>query len=161
MIITWIGVDGSTYDVDKSTDDGTTWTSLEEDYALTETTDADGDLRDLYRVRTHGSAIWNPPFHGVADSTPERCTVYGYVRNPNGEPAEDVDVFVFIPKTRQYLLDAFYSSNEPYGTTTNSVGYWSIDLPISLVAQIKIPFAQVSETITVPDLTSVSLSSLI
>lgn len=161
MRITWFGVDGATYDIDKSIDNEATWVSLEDDYSSEELIDADGTITDLYRVRVHGSAIWNPAFTGTVETTPESCVIFGYIRNSHGEAQADVDVYAVVPTARQFLLDAFYASSEPVATVTDSSGYWSLSLPIGLSVTIKIPFAQIEETITVPDLTTATLSSLL
>lgn len=161
MRITWYGVDGATYDVDKSTDNEATWVSLEDDYSSEELIDADGAITDLYRVRVHGSAIWNPAFTGIVETTPDSCLIFGYIRNSAGAAQADVDIYAVVPTARQFLLDAFYTSDEPTATTTDADGYWSLSLPIGLSVTIKIPFAQIEETITVPDLATATLSSLL
>jgi len=161
MKITWFGVDGATYDIDKSTDNETTWVSLEDDYSSEELIDATGALSDLYRVRVHGSAIWNPAFTGLVESDVPSCLVYGYIRQADGTPYADIDVYATIPPPRQFLLDAFYAAYEPIATTTSTLGYWELYLPIGLSVTIKIPFANVDETLTVPDLPTAPLSSLI
>jgi len=161
MRITWFGVDGATYDIDKSTDNETTWVPLEDNYSLEELIDADGSLSDLYRVRVHGSAIWNPAFTGIVEMSVESCLIYGYLRKSDGTPYEEADVYAVVPANRQFLLDAFYTSNEPIATTSDVDGYWAIYLPIGLSVTVKIPFANVNETITVPDLPTSPLSSLL
>ena len=161
MKITWFGVDGATYDIDKSTDNEATWVSLEDDYSSEELIDADGSITDFYRVRVHGSAIWNPAFTGLVETDVESCLVYGWVRNAHGEPYAAIDVYATATSPRQFLLDAFYTSYEPVATVTDTTGYWSLSLPIGLSVAIKIPSANVDETVTIPDLPTCSLASLL
>jgi len=161
MRITWFGVGGATYDIDKSTDNETTWVSLETNYSTEELIDATGTISDLYRVRVNGSAIWNPAFTGLVESDVESCLIYGYLRKSDGTPYEGADVYAQAPTNRQFLLDAFYTSNEPIATVSDVDGYWSLYLPIGLSVTVKIPFANVDETVVIPDLPTAPLSSLL
>ena len=161
MIVSWYGVDGATYDVDRSNDSGVTWTSIAEDIAETSYTDTIGTSSSFYRVRVHGSSIWNPMFAGVASSSPAMCTLYGYVRDANGALFNGADVFMRVPSQRQFLGDAFFVTEEPVAVLTNSVGYWSMLVPQGLTVMIRIPIAKVDETVTIPALASVEFSSLL
>jgi hypothetical protein len=161
MRLSWFGVVGATYDIDKSTDNGTTWSSLEDDYSPTELIDATGAITDLYRVRTHGSLIWNPAFTGTVETTVNSCLVYGWIRNSSGEPYANMDVYAYVPQSRQFLLDAFYASHEPVAITTDTSGYWALSLPVGLSVTIKIPCANITETVTIPDVLTCSLASLL
>lgn len=161
MRISWFEVAGTTYDIGKSSDNGSTWDLLQEDYLTTELIDADGTSSDLYRIRTHGSLVWNPAIYAESETDVDSCTVFGYIRDTSGAVKADVDVYAITPSARQFLTDAFYANNEPVATVTDSNGYWSITLPIGLSVTIKIPFANVEETVTIPDQPTASLSSLL
>lgn len=161
MRLAWFEVTGATYDIDKSTDNGTTWESLDDDYASTDLIDTDGTSSDLYRIRTHGSLVWNPAVYAESETDVDCCTVFGYLRDTSGAPKVDADVYATTPAARQFLTDAFYTKDEPVATVSDSTGYWELALPIGLSVVIKIPFANFDETVTIPDQPSVALSSLI
>ncbi len=161
MIVTWYGVDGATYDVERSDDSEVTWDSVVEDTSDTTITDANGDERSLYRVRVHGSAIWNPPFHGTAETTPSLCRIFGYVRDANGVLFSGANVFMKFPSQRQYVQGSFYVTEEPVGTVTDASGYWYMDAPVGASVNIRIPIAHIDEDVTVPALSTVAFSSLL
>jgi hypothetical protein len=161
MRLSWFEVVGATYDIDKSSDNGTTWESLQEDYASTDLIDADGTSSDLYRIRTHGSSVWNPAIYAESETSVNCCTVFGYLRDTSGSPKEGADVYANTSSSYQFLTDAFYTKDEPVATSSSSTGYWELALPIGLSVVIKIPFANLEETVTIPDQPTAALSSLL
>jgi hypothetical protein len=161
MIVTWYGVDGATYDVERSDDNGVTWTTVVEDTASTTYTDTEGTSLTFYRVRVHGSSIWNPRFLGQTEATASSCMLFGYIRDASGSLFEGANVYIKVPSERQFLTDAFYVTEEPVSEITSVGGYWSISLPRGLSVNIRIPIAKINETVTIPNQSTADLASLL
>jgi hypothetical protein len=161
MIVTWYGVDGATYDVERTDDNGVTWDTVVEDAASTTYTDTAGTSLMFYRVRVHGSSIWNPRFAALPDTSATSCTLFGYIRDASGALFSGANVYIKVPSERQFLTDAFYVTEEPVSEITSSGGYWSISLPRGLSVNIRIPIAKINETVTIPNQASADLASLL
>lgn len=161
MIVTWYGVDGATYDVERSNDNGVTWTTVVEDTASTTYTDMEGTSLTFYRVRVHGSSIWNPRFLGKPEAAASSCTLFGYIRDASGALFSGANVYIKVPSERQFLTDAFYVTEEPVSEITSSGGYWSISLPRGLSVNIRIPIAKINETVTIPNQSTADLAYLL
>jgi len=161
MIVTWYGVDGATYDVARSDDVGVTWTTVASDIATATYTDTEGSTISYYRVRVHGSTIWNPMFAGTVETTPTSCLVHGTIRDVFGVLFNGANVFFQVPQQRQFVTDAFYVNEEPLSTVTDNNGYWSKSLPVGLYVNIRIPAAKIDESVTIPALSTVDFASLL
>ena len=161
MIVTWYGVDGATYDVARSDDVGVTWTTIASDLPTATYTDTEGGSISYYRVRAHGSTIWNPMFAGTPDTAPPLCLLHGIIRDAGGTLFNGADVYFRVPSQRQFITDAFYVTEEPLSTTTDSNGYWSQSLPVGLYVNVRIPIAKIDENVTIPALSTAEFASLL
>jgi hypothetical protein len=116
-------------------------------------------------------------FGGIPSGTQELCTVWGYINTLNGVPISDVTVTVkLVEAASEYREAAGRILGNSLSTTTDSTGYWQLDLTRSSQfegsGQYKVTFEKANVlniktnnnapiAFSVPDAVSVELSTLI
>lgn len=94
-----------------------------------------------------------------AISTIPLCTLYGYIANPDGTPAENVTVILRVINM-PYQYNSILYTNKSISTKTDGNGFWSIDTVRMAFVSITISSSGMSRTLTIPNQSSADFNKI-
>lgn len=96
--------------------------------------------------------------HYIHTGSANLCTIYGTVRDAEGEPliGSEVDAYAY---TTPQVVSGIQMGKRIAHTPTNAVGYFELDLERGASVRFSIPDAGRDETLTVPDAASQDIAT--
>lgn len=166
----------TSFELEKSTDDGISWSALativadttnaavydfaEDKYYYVDATPVAGEIVRLRAVNATGNGPWS--YHHGPPAAPDLCNLYGVLRDGiSGDPYENEKIIIetMPPGLSGFQDNANVATTDQDGILsgmrrtsawTDEQGRWSIDLVTDLPVKVSIPVAGITSYFRIP-----------